>query len=66
MPENELTIHELGALENMTRDREFYRRRDDTWRFAHEETDLIESALVKLRALARLRHASTLRRDLDG
>jgi hypothetical protein len=60
----ELTPQELSALENVVRDRESWKRRDGTWRFSYEETDLIESAIRKLKMRARLRHAAVLNLDI--
>ncbi len=59
-PPPELTALELNALENMARDREAYKRGDATWDGAYPETDLIESAMRKLRDRAWMRHQSIL------
>jgi hypothetical protein len=65
---NELTWLEISALESAGRDREGIRRPGNRWDSAkeHEITDLIESALRKLKNRFHQRHPSALLRPDDG
>lgn len=63
MHDEELTPEEFGAIVNATRDRETLWRRRGRFHDQAEETNLIASALKKLRLQQRRRHAADLRND---
>jgi len=65
MHEEELTPEEFGAIVNATRDRETLWRRRGGFHDQAEETNLIASALKKLRRQQRRLHSSALSHPND-
>ncbi len=59
-PMPELTLAEINALQNAARDRESLLRSRGTFSLEYPETDLIESAIRKMRDRWNLRHPSIL------